>query len=253
LSTSNDLHVVFGSGAVGLSVIRELHRRGRRVRVVNGCGTLPVPVDVEIVASDAYDPNNTKRVSEGAAVVYQCAQPGYSEWPEKFPALQASILEGAAANRARLIIADNLYMYGPVNGPIREDLPYNAQGRKGKTRAMMAEAALAAHRDGKVKVALGRASDFYGPHGVNSAMGEMVFRPVLSGKKPQVFGKIDEPHTYSFIDDFGKGLVTLGEHDKALGQTWHIPNAETVSTRQFVNMIYAEASQARLNTTAWGR
>jgi nucleoside-diphosphate-sugar epimerase len=49
------------------------------------------------------------------------------------------------------------------------------------------------------------------------------------------------PHTYTYIEDFGRGLVTLGERDEALGEVWHIPNAETLTTRQFLELVFEEA------------
>ena len=240
MATTNDLHVIFGTGPLGLSVMRELVRQGRKVRMVNGKSKVNLPPGVELVASDAYNLDNTRRLTQEAAVVYQCAQPGYHEWEEKFPALQASILEGTAANGAKLVIGDNLYMYGEVDGPIHENLPYNATTRKGKTRARMAEAALAAHRLGKLRVTIGRGSDFFGPQVLDSTLGERVFTPALRGKTASATGSLDQPHTYTYIDDFGKALVTLGEREAALGRAWHIPNAETPTQRQLITMIFEE-------------
>jgi len=40
---------------------------------------------------------STNELTRGAAVVFQCAQPPYHQWPEKFPALQAAILDGKEA------------------------------------------------------------------------------------------------------------------------------------------------------------
>jgi len=176
-------------------------------------------------------------------VVYQCAAPPYHEWVQRFPPLQASIVEGAAAARAKLVSAENLYMYGEVDGPIREDLPLAALTRKGRTRAAMAQDLLEAHAKGRLRVAIGRGSDFFGPHVLSSALGERTFVPALAGKRVFAFGDIDLPHTYTFIEDFGKALVILGERDEALGQVWHIPNAETVSTRTLVTMIFEEVRQ----------
>jgi nucleoside-diphosphate-sugar epimerase len=51
------------------------------------------------------------------------------------------------------------------------------------------------------------------------------------------------PHTYTYTKDFAKGLVTLGTREEALGQVWHTPNAETLTTRELLNMIYKEAGQ----------
>ena len=50
----------------------------------------------------------------------------------------------------------------------------------------------------------------------------------------------DTPHTYTFIDDFASGLVTLAEHDEAFGEIWHVPSAETITTRRFVEMVFAK-------------
>jgi nucleoside-diphosphate-sugar epimerase len=57
----------------------------------------------------------------------------------------------------------------------------------------------------------------------------------------RVLGKLDVPHTYTYVSDFGKGLVLLGAHDEALGQSWHIPNAPTLSTRQMLTLFFEEA------------
>jgi hypothetical protein len=50
-----------------------------------------------------------------------------------FPTLTGSILGAAESSGAKLVFADNLYAYGPVDGPLREDLPAAARGRKGRT------------------------------------------------------------------------------------------------------------------------
>ena len=87
-------------------------------------------------------PNGARRACEGAAVVYHCAQPGYTKWPELFPPLTRAVLDGAAAAGAKLVFADNLYVYGPPDGPMTEETPQRAQGKKGRTRIEMADAVL---------------------------------------------------------------------------------------------------------------
>ncbi|MBE8999508.1 NAD-dependent dehydratase [Nostoc sp. LEGE 12447] len=241
MNTTEELHVIFGTGPLAQAVMRELLTRNKRVRMINRSGKADVPSNVEIIASDAYNSENTRAVTTGATVVYQCAQPAYTQWPEFFPSLQASIVEGVAASGTKLVVGDNLYMYGPVNGALREDMPNAATTRKGRVRGQIAEALLDAHRRGIVRVAIGRASDFYGPLVLDSVMGDRIFPSVLTGKPASAIGEIDLPHTYTFIDDFGKALVVLGEQDKALGQIWHVPNAETITTRQFINIAFEEA------------
>lgn len=241
MNTTHEFHVIFGTGPLGKAIMRELLARNKQVRMVNRSGKAEVPPNVEVVATDAYNAENTRIVTVGATVVYQCAQPAYTQWPELFPSLQASILKGAAANGAKLVVGDNLYMYGAVDGSLREDLPNAATTRKGRVRAQMAETLLNAHRRGIVRVAIGRGSDFYGPEVLASVMGDRIFPAVLTGKPASGVGDIDLPHTYTFIDDFGKALVVLGERDEALGQIWHVPNADTITTRQFITMAFEEA------------
>ena len=245
MTDNGDLHVVFGTGAVGMSVMDELIRRGtRRVRMVNRNGRARVPDGVEVIGGDGTDEAFAREASKGASVVYFTLNPPYNKWPELFPKLQAGVLEGAASAGAKLIAMENLYMYGPSGGrKLTEDLPHAANTRKGRVRAMMSQELMEAHRSGKVRVAIGRASDFFGPRVLTSAAGEQVFGRAVQGKSAQVAGDPEQPHTYSYVPDIGRGLVILGEREEALGQAWHLPSPETVTTRQFVEMIFEEAGK----------
>jgi nucleoside-diphosphate-sugar epimerase len=240
---SNELHVIFGTGPLGKATMRELLKMGRRVKMVNRSGKAEVPSEVEVMKADANDPTQTRQITKGAHAVYFAAQPAYHRWVQEFPALQAGVLEGAIANDAILVSGENTYMYGEVDRPQTEDMPYTATTRKGKVRGQMSQTLLEAHQSGKVRVAIGRASDFYGPEVLGSAVGDRLFYPALVGKKATLGGKLDMLHTYTYIEDFGRGLAVLGTRREALGQVWHIPSAPTISTRQFLEMVYAEAGQ----------
>ena len=245
MNDENELHVVFGAGPVGLAVADELAGRGGRVRLVNRSGRADAPEGVEVVRGDASDPAFTREVSAGASVVYNALNPPYNRWPELFPSLQAAVIEGAAAAGAKLVAMENLYMYGPTGGrPMTEDLPHAADTRKGEVRARMSEELFAAHEEGKVRATAGRASDFFGPRVRDSAAGEIVFGRAVAGKGAQVAGDPDQPHTYAYVPDIGKGLVVLGERDEALGRAWHLPNPETVTTRRFVELVFEEVGGA---------
>jgi len=241
MRNSGELHVVFGTGPVGSAVMHELLRHGHKVRMVNRHGNINLPQGIELVQGDATDPAFTREVCQAATVVYNCTNAPYTRWPELFPPLQAGILEGAASAGAKLVAMENLYMYGPTHSkPLTEDLPYAATTRKGRVRAQMARELLEAHRRGTVRVAIGRASNFFGPGALASAAGARVYTPALSGKASRVVGNPNLAHTYTYVPDIGKGLVILGERDEALGQAWHLPSAQTVTTRQFIEMIFAE-------------
>jgi nucleoside-diphosphate-sugar epimerase len=243
---NSDLHVIFGTGAIGLAIFDALRRRGRTVRLVNRSGKAAVPGDVEIAAGDATDPAFASRAARGAAVIYQTMNPPYPEWNAQFPALQSGVLAAAEAEGARLVSMENVYMYGRPDGrPLTEDRENNAHTKKGQLRARMADELLAAHRAGRVEIAIGRASDYFGPRGgAQSNLGDRVFPAALAGKTSTVLGDRHQPHTYTYIPDIGEGLAVLGEHPDAPGEVWHLPNdPETRSTQQLVDAIYRQSGQ----------
>jgi uncharacterized protein YbjT (DUF2867 family) len=212
--------VIFGTGAVGLATMEALRRRGERVRMVNRSGTAPVADDVEVLGGDAGDPAFASAAADGAQVVYQTLNPPYHRWVELFPGLQASVLAAAEAAGARLVSMENVYLYGrPAGQPLTETHPYEAHTKKGRLRARMARELLAAHQAGRVQVAIGRASDYFGPRGgAQSMLGDRVFPAALAGKTASVLGDPDQPHTYTYIPDIGEGLAVLGEHPDAPGR-----------------------------------
>jgi nucleoside-diphosphate-sugar epimerase len=100
-----------------------------------------------------------------------------------------------------------------------------------------------AHRTGQVEVAIGRASDYYGPGATNSALGENVFGRALTGETAQVMGDPNHLHSYSYTPDVAVGLATLATAAGTTGRIWHLPVGETRTTRQLVGEIYCLAGQ----------
>ncbi len=119
MTETNGLHVVLGaSGGTGGAVVRELVSHGRRVRAVNRSGRAVVPAGVEVLKADAADPERMRQVCRGATVVYNCVNPPFTRWTETFPPIMQAVIEGAAAAGAKLVFADDTWMYGRVNGPM---------------------------------------------------------------------------------------------------------------------------------------
>lgn len=236
----NELQVVFGTGPLGLAVMRALRARGKRVRMLNRSSRVRFPKDLqtEVGGIDAVDPAQTREVCEGATAVYHCIGLPYSRWQAELPAIAHGIIEGAAHAGARLVYADNLYAYGKVRGPLREGLPESPHTRKGALRAQIARTLLDAHSAGKVRVSIGRATDFYGPWVTNAMLGERVFAHALKGEAADLVGDVDRLHSYTYIDDFASALVTLGEREDALGRAWVVPSAPALTTRAMVDLVF---------------
>jgi nucleoside-diphosphate-sugar epimerase len=156
---------------------------------------------------------------------------------ELFPPLTRAVLDGAADAGAKLVFADNLYVYGPPEGPMTEETPQRAQGRKGGVRVEMAAAILRAHHEGRLRCTIGRSSDYYGPRGTTTTVDDNLMKPLLQGKRARWVGSLDQPHTLHYLEDMARALVTLGERTEASGQVWHLPAAEPLTGRQFLALV----------------
>ena len=244
--TDRPLHVVFGMGNVGQALVSRLSELGHAVRVVSRHQPSALPDGVDWRGADASDAAAATEASSGGAVIYQCLNAPYGTWATLFPPLQRGVLAAAERNGALLVSLENLYGYGPVRGAaMTEALPLAATTVKGRTRVAMTEELLSARDAGRVHIAIGRASDFFGA-GVTdgSTLGERVFGNALSGRKADFIGTPDLLHTYSYVPDIARGLVTLGTDERAVDQVWHLPGPETVTTRRVLELIAEEVGHS---------
>ncbi len=234
-----ELHVVFGAGQVGRTLATQLAERGLAVRVVSR--TRPDALDAKIQwrAADATAPGAAAAAAVGASVIYQCLNAPYTDWQASFPPLQRGVIDAAERTDALLVSLENLYGYGPVTAPMTEDLPLAATTVKGRTRALMTQELLDAATGGRIRYAIARASDFFGPGVTESSLGARVFANAVKGKPADFVGNPSLPHTYSYVPDIAAGLVTLGTDERAIGGTWHLPGPETVTTKALLELIAA--------------
>jgi nucleoside-diphosphate-sugar epimerase len=237
---SNDqLHVVFGAGQVGRALTGRLAERGLAVRAVSRNRPADLPDGVDWRAADATDNEAAAAAAHGASVIYQCLNAPYTDWPQRFPPLQRGVLNAAERHGALLVTLENLYGYGPTAGhAMTEDLPLAATTVKGRTRAAMTQELMDASKAGRVRIAIGRASDFFGA-GITTGttLGERVFANALADKRADFIGNPDLLHTYSYVPDIATGLATLGTDERAIGEVWHLPGPETVTTRQLLDLL----------------
>ncbi len=239
--SGSSLQVVFGAGQVGLALASQLAGSGSPVRSVSRRRPTSLPEGVDWCGADAGNPEAATDAAKGASVIYQCLNAPYTQWPKQFPPLQRAVLIAAERTDALLVSLENLYGYGPTDGtPMTEDLLLNATTLKGRVRATMTAELLAAAQHGRVRIAIGRASDFFGAGATESTLGARVFGNAVAGKRADFIGNPDLPHTYSYVPDIAAALAVLGTDARAVGQVWHLPGPETVTTREVLELIANE-------------
>jgi nucleoside-diphosphate-sugar epimerase len=231
------LRVVLGSGGIGGAVVGELLVRGYEVRAVSRHGGDAGPKDVEHAALDVSTPAGAAAACEEASAVYHCVQPPYHRWAEELPPINRAIAAAAASQGAKLVLADNLYMYGPIAGPISETSPQQPSSKKGRLRKEAADALLREHDAGRLRLTIGRAADYFGPGGRNSIAGEPVFGAAVAGTAVRWPASADQPRSFSYVPDLARALVTLGENDAADGKAWILPHASPLTARELVGLI----------------
>jgi len=241
------VHVVLGAGPAGTAIAAELAGRGLRVRHVDR-RAIPAAADgIETVQADLSTPEATIAATEGATTIYHAVNVAYHLQVDLLPGIGESIIAAAREHRAKLVVLDTLYPYGTADGDaITEATAWNATSRKGRLRADLDRRYLEAHAAGDVRVALGRAADFFGPGVVLSTLGGAFFPGALTGEPAVGFGDLDLPHSYSFIKDVARGLAILGTDERAEGRVWHLPTNPALSTSQ-VHHLVAELTGRPVN------
>ncbi|MFF1909217.1 NAD-dependent epimerase/dehydratase family protein [Kitasatospora sp. NPDC058218] len=225
-----DFHVVVGAGSTGTATARRLADSGEAVRLVTRRGTGPEHPGIERIAADATDADRLTALTEGAAILVNCAAPPYLRWLEEFPPLAAALLTTAERTGAGYVLLGNVYGYGPVDGRIEEDRPAAPTGPKGVLRARLWADALAAHRAGRIRATEVRASDFLGA-GAGSLFQFTAAPAVVAGEPASYPADLDAPHSWSYLGDVAATLVAAGRNEAAWGRAWHVPSTSEASAR----------------------
>ena len=227
-------HLVLGAGGVGRSTTAHLVARGHTVTLASRSGVVrdrpwePRAAGgraVEVVATDASDSSALARLAQGAAsIVNAINPPSYSTWDRDWPPVAAAVLAAAERSGAGLVTVGNLYVYGEVDAPMREDGAMSTTGHKGQIRARMWQDALAAHDAGHVRATELRGSDYFGPLATprTSWLNELVLQ-VAKGRVFLPVGRADALHSWTYQDDVGALAATLATDDRSWGHVWHVP------------------------------
>ena len=245
---SSGLHVVLGaSGGIGGAVLDALTRRGLPARAVSRSAARSQAEGLEVVCADLTDPRAAEAAVFAADVVYHCAMPPYTQWPQQFPALTQTIAHAARKVGAVLVVADNLYAAARTGRPLTEEGPLDVTGTKAAVRSTMADELMGAHRRGDLRVTFGRAADYYGPgpRGLHSIPGHALFTPALRGRTPRWPGRTDLPHALHHLPDIGEALVTLGCDQRAWGRAWNLPSAAPLTADGYCQAFTAALGRRR--------
>jgi nucleoside-diphosphate-sugar epimerase len=230
---------IAGYGAVGRSLASLLSARGDDVRVVQRQTPSGLPSNVTFCRANLQEEREAQAATAGAETV-ACTIGVPYDWQiytRVWPVLMRNLLGACAKSGARFVFADNLYMYGPHDGPLTEDTPLTDYGQKPRVRAEITRLWQEAHDDGRMRAVAVRASDFYGPDVPTSVLSTLGIARLVAGKAALMPYPVEQPHDFTYVPDFARALATLIDApDDAYGQAWHVPNAPTHSLRELLEL-----------------
>ncbi|AGL16064.1 NAD-dependent epimerase/dehydratase family protein [Actinoplanes sp. N902-109] len=224
-------HVVVGAGPTGTATALLLAESGDDVRVVTRRGTGPEHPRIELAAADVT--SGLPGLVKGAATLINCAMPPYTRWPEEAPALSDALLNAAEQTGAGYVSLGNAYGYGPVDGPLTDDLPLRPVTVKGRVRAQMYRDGLAAHEAGRLRFAEVRAADYLGV-GALSTFNLFIAPQVQAGQEIVIPADPDVAHSWTYTGDVARTLVAVARSERSWGKAWHTPQTSDVSVREIV-------------------
>jgi nucleoside-diphosphate-sugar epimerase len=232
--------ILGSSGVIGRELAKNLQSIDK-LRLVSR-NPLKVNPSDELFSANLLDPNKVKQAVEGSGVVYLTVGLPYNKktWKEQWPKIMHNVIEACKLHGSKLVFFDNIYLYGKVDGWIKEDTPIRPVSEKGKVRARLHNMIMNEVEKGALTALIARAGDFYGPASPLSIVNVLVFDNYNKGKKAQFLVTDKTRHSYTYTPDAGKATAMLGNTPGAFNQVWHLPTDKNVPTaKEFIEKVAA--------------
>lgn len=226
--------LVMGLGPVGRAVMEALVARGDRVRVAQRSQPKELPDGVGFTPCDVLDGDAVRRAMKGASQLVLAIGFPYDGklWRTAWPTAMRNVVAAAEAAETRIVFVDDMYMLGPQDAPLTEDMPLTSQGVKPAVRAEVTRIWQAA---GRLKLAALRCPDFYGPGVGLSHIGDAGFGRLAQGKPAFLIAPPDMPHDFAYVPDIARAVLSLLDApDDVYGQAWNMPCAPTRTPREIL-------------------
>ena len=230
------VHVVTGAGPVGSTVAQQLADAGQQVRLLTRSGSGPEHPLINRRRVDVSRPDALTDAFDGAVAVHHCIHGSSYDarvWRAELPRAERVVLEAAGRVGAVVVFPESLYSYGPVEGPITEDLPRSAtDGKLGVRTDLLAQ------RDASTTPTVSvAASDFYGPGVRNAHAGERLVPTVLAGRTMRVLGSLDQPHSFTYVPDLAAAMIAAAAREDLWNSFLHAPTAPALTQRHLVEVV----------------
>ncbi|CAL1517861.1 NAD-dependent epimerase/dehydratase family protein [Chitinophaga sp. MM2321] len=235
------LYTILGAGGIiANELCLELTKNGKQVRLV-GRSPKTFAGITNLVTADLTDYAQTKQAVNGSAIVFLTAGLKYDRklWATAWPKIMTNVINACKEAGAKLIFFDNVYSYGLVDGPMKEDTTYHPSSHKGEVRAAIATQLMDEVKAGNMTASIARAADFYGPGADKTGfLNLLIIDRFKKNSSAMWLGKDNVTHSYTFTPDAGKGLYLLSQDAQSWNQIWHLPTTNPAPNgKTYVELI----------------
>lgn len=252
--------VMGATGGFGAAMVRELVRRGRRVRAQGRTiarleGTLGGIEGIELAPGDALQDDPVMAAAEGCGVIVHAVNLPYSRWVPDMEYITSTVLRAARANRALVLFPGNVYGFGhQTRKALAEDARMSPDTRKGAFRIHLEHLIQSATTDGDVRAIVLRAGDFFGPT-VRNGLVDRILGRATAGKPIEALGRLDVPHQWAYVPDLARlaaDLIDLADR-LAPFEVVHFAGHVVERQRAFLELVAREAGHPDLplRTVPW--
>lgn len=249
---------LFGAaGAIGQSIASAISAQGQPYRVVGrneaslrkAFGSDP---RAEIVTWNPESPASVEAAAQGIDTLVYLVGVNYTQF-ELHPELMRKTLAGAiSAGVKNILLIGTVYPYGlPQTSPVREDHPRAPHTFKGRMRKAQEDLLMQAHAEGRIRAAVLRLPDFYGP-GVEASLLHGAIKAAAQGGVADMVGPLDRPHEFVFVPDVGPVVAKMVGTPAAFGKIWHLAGAGVTTQQELVAEMERQTGR-KLKTRVAGK
>jgi len=229
--------VLGASGGMGYSLVRELSKRGMKVKAfARNEKKLQLLFDddpnVVIKSGDIFEKENLAAAAQDVDIIFQSANIPYSEWHSRLMLMMNNIIAAAKQNSAKLAVVDNIYAYGNAGQNVMETHPKIPCTNKGRIRLEVENTI----KESGVPYIIAHFPDFYGPNAANTIL-HVTMQNIIQNKRAIFVGNQTIPREFIFTPDGAEALVNLAFHDQAYGENWNIPGAGVITGEEIISIL----------------
>ena len=250
--------ILGATGSIGYAFTQNLLDRGLPVTILvrnrsKAANLFPNAPTLTIVEGDAQDGERLIKLATGKAFLFHGLNYPYDKWFGNMDTVTQKVIDAAAVSRATLIFPGNIYNFGLMREPIREDSRPAPCSRKGGLRVELEKMLEEAARAGRCRVLTVRLPDFWGPNVMNAGV-RPVFENAPRGKSLPWLATIEVPHQAVYTVDAAEIIarLMLRPQPAAAYEVWNYGGQVFPSMRWFFGQVAQEAGKP-LKTMVMGR